>query len=290
VNRPILVVEAPRQFYCPYCDKQVYTTIHNVKINDERQKVRCCISCNEILDFVPAPRLVGIEPNPGPSDEIKIDLVSNPRSFKSNRRNRKTKRKSRQNGTIAKIFSMAGQIPYIRTETNLKNYKITRSNEVSALLTQSTTLPVFTATSFQLSDLPDYTEFTALFDKYRITSIEAWLFPRNTQTATGSNGLITSVIDYDDATALSTVSQAMEYQNQSTAPGNCGHYRRFTPAISLAAYSGAFTSYAQRQNQWIDSASPSVQHYGYKLASTVATTAFVYDAIFKYHIEFQQTH
>jgi len=49
--------------------------------------------------------------------------------------------------------------------------------------------------------------------------------------------------------------------------------RTLQPRVANALYSGAFTSFGQVKNQWVDMASQTVQHYGLKYGIFAATTA-----------------
>lgn len=132
-----------------------------------------------------------------------------------------------------------------------------------------------------LSDMPSYTEFTTLFDRYKICGIKIKFTPFNTSSATvsttgplvgGAGAIWHSVIDYDDATlptasdaGIDAIRQYPSYKmkqvlNSTGAP----MHRYFKPRLAAAVYSGAFTSYANMRNVWIDAASPSVQYYGLK--------------------------
>jgi len=80
-----------------------------------------------------------------------------------------------------------------------------------------------------------------------------------------------SVIDYDDANALTTVAGALAYTNVIVTPMTNGHYRKWRPHIAVGAYSGAFTSFKNEVSNWIDVASPGVQHYGLKVVADVTS-------------------
>jgi hypothetical protein len=55
------------QYYCPFCDEPVFTYLASIKTKlSKKTVVGCCMNCNEIIRSVVAPRLVGIELNPGP--------------------------------------------------------------------------------------------------------------------------------------------------------------------------------------------------------------------------------
>jgi hypothetical protein len=143
-----------------------------------------------------------------------------------------------------------------------------------AVNTNVTTDPCF-AMFFTLADLPQSSTWTALFDRYRITNIEVSFTPNysqvallsSTQTLTCTPMHLYYVIDKDDAGVVSPLSALMEYENCKRVDlGLTGtHVVSFKPHTAVATYaSGAFTSYGNLANEWIDCASSSVQHYGIK--------------------------
>jgi hypothetical protein len=140
-------------------------------------------------------------------------------------------------------------------------------------LTPSVTVETDGAYTFSLSALPDSTEFTSLYDTYRITCVKVNFVPLFTDTsATVAYPPLMTAIDYDDAssTALTVLE---EYDSALRSATGQFFTRTFTPKVAIAAYSGAFTSFGQRTWQWIDAASPSVIHYGLKYALPVAGAA-----------------
>jgi len=91
----------------------------------------------------------------------------------------------------------------------------------------------------------------------------------NMNAGTGAFGYFTTVVDYDDATALTLPAQALDYSNALSGEGYQAQRRVFKPHVAIAAYSGAFTSFANEESPWIDNISSGVQHYGVKTAWTV---------------------
>lgn len=155
------------------------------------------------------------------------------------------------------------------------------------------------AFKFTLADLQAYTEFTQLFDKYRITGIRAQFLPRTNVLAQNNlTGTLTecppilTVVDYDDASTGDNYSTLMQFEN-------CRVHNEFKPfsvflrpQIASATYAtGAFTGYGSSRKMWIDAASPTVEYYGLKWGSLNyavgnSTTIHVYwDVIFTYYIE-----
>jgi hypothetical protein len=128
---------------------------------------------------------------------------------------------------------------------------------------------------FALSDLPSPTDFTSLFDQYRIKQVRVEFLPETTAFGLSTTAIalpyVLTAIDYDDGTPVST-SAIQQYGTCQTSPYTEYFQRILNPRAALAAYSGAFTSYAQSPpGQWMDSNSPGIQYYGLKWATTPVT-------------------
>jgi len=142
--------------------------------------------------------------------------------------------------------------------------------------------------TFQLSDLADAASYTAIFDQYKINLVEVWAVPTLNANTGEYAALMASVLDYDDNSALTTLAAAQEYDTCLQAPLINGHYRSLKPHVAVAAYSGAFTSFANMQNQWIDCASSGVQHYGIKYVAEIDNVLAVpVRAYGRYHVSFR---
>lgn len=156
-----------------------------------------------------------------------------------------------------------------------KVYSICSETINPTALTTSTTVPTFYSRAFQVSDLDLITSLVSVFDQYRIDAVEVW-FECSTSLAT-SNGAqdLYTVIDYDDANNLTSLNTALDYGNVMVSPHGEHHYRKFHPHVAVAAYSGTFTSFLNSPAQWIDAASANVQHFGFKVAAGVTTSATI---------------
>jgi hypothetical protein len=151
---------------------------------------------------------------------------------------------------------------------------MTSSSQLVATPTAGANLTYY----FQLSNLANATSFENVFDQYRIVAIRQTVRPDNNAVGLVTNSTTSLVdlywvIDYDNTSNLGSTGAAISYDNcMILAPGESGS-RTFCPRIAVAAYSGAFTSFANMQDSWIDSASPNVQHYGTKFYVPGATAA-----------------
>jgi len=133
---------------------------------------------------------------------------------------------------------------------------------------------VFAAYYHTLNGLPNYTEFTGLFDQYRIVEIGVQCIPaQNVETlaagGSGFNGNLLTHVDYDDNTPPSSEAEMLQRQNLQSWVWSRPFAFRYAPRIASAVYSGAFTSYAN-VSPWVDVASPDVRYYGWKLGITPA--------------------
>lgn len=176
----------------------------------------------------------------------------------------------------------------------------TPRSQVHSFVRQQQFTTVVTATtdthlaySFALSDLPNSTEFTSLFDQYKLKQVEVVMLPSASATLppNGYTGtaLNMTVIDFDDATALSIPASYMQYDNCMVHP--CGEVIRrvFKPKVAMAVYSGAFTSFAEAPDVWLDVASPSTAHYGLKIFLGANANPVQYIIMVKYWIDLRAT-
>lgn len=131
------------------------------------------------------------------------------------------------------------------------------------------------AYAFQLDQVPAYTDFTSLFDQYRIVQVRVRFIPTGQQEIVPTETSypeILSCIDYDDATVPGNADTLRQYSTCMICPVGTYFERVIRPRFATSAYSGVFGSFAiAPQTQWIDAASPSVQYYGLKTYVTPPT-------------------
>jgi len=131
----------------------------------------------------------------------------------------------------------------------------------------SVTVPSVAARYFALNAFDSYTSYTSLFDEYKFEEIECWLEPTLLLSATVSDAQMVSAVDWDDANNPTSFGSVGGKQNSIISGTGTGHYQKFQPHMAVAVYSGAFTSFGNSPPEWIDCASPGVQHYGLKAAT-----------------------
>lgn len=141
--------------------------------------------------------------------------------------------------------------------------------------------------NFSLDMLPDYTEFTNLFDQYKILfakiSFRTWATQSSVEASGANNNgqlsaIMHSILDFDDNTAppvtgagvFNQLREFASYRTQNFINDGKPLKRVCKPRIAMAAYGGSvFTSYANMKAPWIDANSPDVKHYGMKFGWTV---------------------
>jgi hypothetical protein len=126
-------------------------------------------------------------------------------------------------------------------------------------------------------DLPSVSDLQELYDVFRITEVEYQIVPLATvqpnsaslsaaSTVTVRPQFMQTVIDLDDATPLSTVGQALQYQTYRFARPTEVTKRRYCPRIAREVFDGVTPSFEEPDGPvWIDVAQTSTPHYGLKL-------------------------
>lgn len=132
---------------------------------------------------------------------------------------------------------------------------------------------------FSIGLVPNVSEFSQLYDMYKINGIKLKLVPA--QTGSDLNAPATAqympdlwtVIDYDDGNTP-TKNDLLQYPGLKVTRGNQVHSRYFKPAVSAEIYRSAVTtSYAPKWKQWLDFAVTDVPHYGIKYFAHAASSA-----------------
>lgn len=222
---------------------------------------------------------------------LSTEAISSGGGKNNNRKpGKKGKGKGKKGNTeIGKLFPVAQRPPGLINFSKYDNkpYKIVASYEQANSLTTSVSVPTFQAFYYYATMLDQFSSLAAVFDQYKIDAIETWFTSNLDSNAISEVGILSSVIDYDDANALSTINQALDYENNITAQVVVGHYRKFKPHAAVAMYSGTFVSYGNVESPWIDCGSAAVQHYGVKLACTVCSQVNVINQVARFHVSFR---
>lgn len=110
----------------------------------------------------------------------------------------------------------------------------------------------------------EYTAFISLFDQYCIHTIVIHINVTNSLlNFSGSAGRLTTAIDYDNIANLGTEVAVQEFSTSQTvevSQGTCVE-RVIRPCVDMTIYQASSSGYGPTR-VWLDSASPSVPHYG----------------------------
>lgn len=155
------------------------------------------------------------------------------------------------------------------------------------------------ACAFALDDIPSITDFTALYDLYKINGIKMKIIPYNDTSLSPSNvggygacsAMVHHVQDDDDIVSptasdvgVDEIRQYLGYVTQS-ACSKRPITRYIRPRIALAgAGAGAFTVAVNIRPKWINCAYTNATHYGFKAIFEVFNTSAV-ATTFTYKIE-----
>jgi hypothetical protein len=156
-----------------------------------------------------------------------------------------------------------------------------------------------TTAGFNLTYVPAYTEFTNLFDQYRIKAVRCTWRPTASEVPVGADldhqlPNLWTVIDQNDGTVPSAATTLSQYQSLKISRLDRPVTRTFYPRIAQSAYaSGAVSGYSFSDGpQWCDTGSPGVQHYGAKWAlvwpgAGAGTVAQYISFTMEYELEFR---
>lgn len=183
--------------------------------------------------------------------------------------------------------------PYRRPMRKLRRYRKKRSYAIARPFGRSqyfrrtmqattivfpTAVSTFGSFSFTLDSLPNYTEFTNLYDEYMIRKVKIMFLPigatqQITDIITASIPHIAYVIDQDDASAPATMNDLMQYPTVKYVKANRRFAITVSPRFSQNVYiSGISTGYGSRRG-FLDCGNPNIPHFGVKYGLYNSNTA-----------------
>lgn len=127
---------------------------------------------------------------------------------------------------------------------------------------------VLGALTFKFNQIPNYTEFTNLFDEYRINMIKVEFVPNftgsdvNPATTAVAVPNFHTVIDHDSAASPANLDELLQYPNYKRTRGQSIHKRIWRPTVTLDVE--GTVSASAKFKQWINCALPALDHYGIK--------------------------
>lgn len=146
--------------------------------------------------------------------------------------------------------------------------------------------------SFSLSAVPNASEFTSLYDQYKLIAAKVKLIPRGNSSDIGVQnnlGNVFSVIDRDDGNAPTTLNQILQYQNVKQTPNNRMHTRYVPLTHNIGAMDTALAiTNKQPSKGWIDCDVSTTPHYGLKVWSELSTSQpIIFDTMVTLYMAFK---
>lgn len=174
---------------------------------------------------------------------------------------------------VAKVSTMALKM------TNTKIFNFKRTCILDQLYVQPDGSPgvdLGKAYSFQLNQLPEYTEFTKLFDYYRIKCVVLKLIPVSIQTmvngpTSDTNSsycpMVYTSVDTNDATTPISETEILQRLDCKTFPMTKFKTFKIYPKAQNPVYRDSVgNAYGEeKKTKWINSDYPDVDYYGFKV-------------------------
>lgn len=118
--------------------------------------------------------------------------------------------------------------------------------------------------TFKLSDLPNYTDFTGLFDQYMITKVVMNMFPASNVADSGTTNQIATLrvcSDPDGGPDTAETELAQKPHKDIYLNRNRSYVIRDLSILKEIYRSPTTTTYEPKKNTWIDMATADVPHY-----------------------------
>lgn len=133
--------------------------------------------------------------------------------------------------------------------------------------------PYVNGFNYKFSNLPNYTEFTALYDQFRINYVVTkWYLkidPSAQTAATASFPRMYYCVDADDDAPPTNINELRNHGRTRMVIMNPNRpvTIKFRPSVLIQAYEGATTTaYIPKWKQFVDCADFATPHYGLKVA------------------------
>lgn len=131
---------------------------------------------------------------------------------------------------------------------------------------------VFTGYMFRLNDLPNYTEFVALYDQFKITGVKLkFIYTKNSADSQASNTQflpnMAYITDVNDATGPLSLTEMEQYGSFKIKRLDQPVSVFIRPKVAVDVYQSTWTGYATTDKQpWVATASSATEWYGFKNA------------------------
>jgi hypothetical protein len=205
-----------------------------------------------------------------------------------NRRSRRPMRRNRRSRRPRLMRNIAQPIQYFkRSVWSPSTFNLTNG------------IDNFRGLNFRLNQLPNFSEFTSLYDQYKICGVKVELYPRY-DTATQTPGLIGtspdtsyqqtrvfSVLDYDDSSTFTTMDTLMQYQNIKETSSVQKHVRFLKPKYANRIFATGVSDGFKPGSGFIDCTYNNVEHYGVKFGFQAPSMNLSYDMRTTFYLAFK---
>jgi len=145
--------------------------------------------------------------------------------------------------------------------------------------------------SWSLGNLPNVTDFTNLFDMYRICGIKIRFVPvYDAALSSAINKFsIFTVIDYNDLNSI-TQAEAEEYQNMQQSYSTRVHKRYFKPRIAISQQDVSSTNFISSYKcPWISTQNTNIAHgfLKYVTDTNTGSAAFTFNVYSTLYVQFK---
>lgn len=166
-----------------------------------------------------------------------------------------------------------------------------------------------TVFTFRLSDLPNYGEFTSLFEEFRINAVRLQFLPQGTSIDTPQNSAnyaagnswmyrprIYTLVDKDGDSNTSTEANMLQCGAARLVPNSVSPFSIYikNPAIALETQTSlGFSAAVSKSRQWIDTKNYGVNHFGCAVGGLIpdgsASMSYQYGVVATYYLQFRGT-
>jgi len=143
--------------------------------------------------------------------------------------------------------------------------------------------------SFSLSDLSSYTEWTALYDSYRIDKVDVRIMPGYRTSMPGAfvDVTLVTVVDFDDSSALTSLADYFEYSTARFCDPIIPNEFSIIPRFCVQSLTGGRIT--APLGAWIDAANAIEPYYGLKIFASGTTASALWTVQLNYHLSFRST-
>lgn len=212
------------------------------------------------------------------------------RPYAKSNKKRKYARK-RQSANVARSRALYSSYTAPRSLSQTTQYPVRRMYNFGAIASSS----VFGdgLAFFILQSLPDYSEFTALYDQYRVDKLVVHFIPNATiidhASSNLDSGTLLTAVDFDGGATGLTQLQFLSYESAQIHPHCVPAKITIQPRSELAALNTSPATVAavmpNNANMWYDCSNTTVPFYGVRYATTAEASATGYHTYYNIWVE-----